>query len=114
MATNQSPQSTKLYGNTIISYSNYYNNRNRSQERTLVNANEVSSTSMSGILEDTTAHKNVFRKPPTTSSGIELMPQEFQYFRKHRLILNLVFRIMLHFILRIQVARRTLQIHPRA
>lgn len=36
---------------------------------------------------DTTAPKNVFRKPPTTSSGIGLRPQEFQYFGKHRLIL---------------------------
>jgi hypothetical protein len=36
---------------------------------------------------DTTAPRNVFRKAPTTSSGIELRPQEFQYFGKHRLIL---------------------------
>ena len=30
---------------------------------------------------------NIFRKPPTTSSGLQLRPQEFQYFGQHRLIL---------------------------
>lgn len=30
---------------------------------------------------------NVFRKPPTSSSGLQLRPQEFQYFGKHRIIL---------------------------
>ena len=30
---------------------------------------------------------NVFKKPPTSSSGLQLRPQEFQYFGKHRLIL---------------------------
>ncbi|MFN8242333.1 MAG: DUF4249 family protein [Bacteroidales bacterium] len=30
---------------------------------------------------------NVFRKPPTTASGLQLRPQEFQYFGLHRLIL---------------------------
>jgi hypothetical protein len=30
---------------------------------------------------------NRFRKPPTTSSGLELRPMEFQYYGKHRLIL---------------------------
>jgi hypothetical protein len=30
---------------------------------------------------------NRFRKAPTTASGLELMPMEFQYFGKHRLIL---------------------------
>ena len=43
---------SKLYGNTIISYSNYYNNRNRSSERTLINPNFVSSNSMSGVFEN--------------------------------------------------------------
>jgi ferric enterobactin receptor len=43
---------SKLYGNTIFSYSNYYNNRNRSSERTLINPNDVSSTSMSGVFEN--------------------------------------------------------------
>ena len=43
---------SKLYGNTIISYSNYYNKRNRSSERTLINPDDVSSTSMSGIFEN--------------------------------------------------------------
>jgi|WetSurMetagenome_2_1015567.scaffolds.fasta_scaffold03721_7 ferric enterobactin receptor len=42
---------SKLYGNTIISYSNYYNQRDRSQERTLINTDDISSTSMSGIFE---------------------------------------------------------------
>jgi ferric enterobactin receptor len=44
--------SSKLYGNTIFSYSNYYNKRNRSSERTLINPDDVSSTSMSGIFEN--------------------------------------------------------------
>jgi hypothetical protein len=30
---------------------------------------------------------NMFRKMPTTASGLQLRPQEFQYFGKHRLIL---------------------------
>jgi hypothetical protein len=30
---------------------------------------------------------NMFNKPPTTSSGLELRPMEFQYFGRHRLIL---------------------------
>jgi ferric enterobactin receptor len=42
----------KLYGNTILSYSNYYNNRNRSQERTLINPGDISSTSMNGVFEN--------------------------------------------------------------
>ena len=36
---------------------------------------------------DATPPGNRFRKMPTTASGIELRPQEFQYFGKHRLIL---------------------------
>jgi hypothetical protein len=44
--------SSKLYGNTIISYSNYYNKRNRSSERTLINPNDVTTTSMSGVFEN--------------------------------------------------------------
>jgi hypothetical protein len=36
---------------------------------------------------DDTPPGNIFRKPPTTSSGLQLRPQEFQYFGKHRLIL---------------------------
>jgi hypothetical protein len=43
---------SKLYGNTILSYSNYYNNRNRSSERTLFNPDDEASTNMSGIFED--------------------------------------------------------------
>lgn len=36
---------------------------------------------------DTTPPGNMFRKSPTTSSGLELRPQEFQYFGRHRIIL---------------------------
>jgi hypothetical protein len=36
---------------------------------------------------DSDMPKNIFRKMPTTASGIQLRPQEFQYFGKHRLIL---------------------------
>ncbi len=43
--------SSKLYGNTIVSYSNYFNIRNRSQERTLINSDNASSTQMNGIFE---------------------------------------------------------------
>jgi ferric enterobactin receptor len=44
---------SKLYGNTILSYSNYYNKRDRSQDRMLLNPNDTSSTSnMSGIFEN--------------------------------------------------------------
>ena len=44
--------SSKLYGNTIVSYSNYYNNRERSQERTLINTDYLTTTSLSGIFEN--------------------------------------------------------------
>lgn len=44
--------SPKFYGNTILSYSNYYSNRDRSQERTLTDASGSSSTIKSGILEN--------------------------------------------------------------
>jgi ferric enterobactin receptor len=44
--------SSKLYGNTILSYSNYYNIRNRSQERTLINPDNVSFSGRSGVFED--------------------------------------------------------------
>jgi ferric enterobactin receptor len=43
---------TKLYGNTIISYSNYYNNRDRSSERTFINPGDITATSMSGVFEN--------------------------------------------------------------
>ena len=43
---------SKLYGNTIFSYSNYYNNRENSSERTLINPNAISSTSNSGVFEN--------------------------------------------------------------
>lgn len=36
---------------------------------------------------DSTRTGNIFKKPPTTASGIQLRPQEFQYFGRHRLIL---------------------------
>ena len=44
--------SPKFYGNTILSYSNYYSNRDRSQERTLTDANGTSTTIKSGVLEN--------------------------------------------------------------
>ncbi|MFN8242073.1 MAG: TonB-dependent receptor, partial [Bacteroidales bacterium] len=43
---------SRLYGNTILSYSNYYNFRNRSQDRMLVDPDNNSTTSRSGIFED--------------------------------------------------------------
>lgn len=43
---------SKLYGNTILSYSNYYSHRDRSQDRTMFNTNNESSTSRSGLLEN--------------------------------------------------------------
>jgi hypothetical protein len=36
---------------------------------------------------DNTPPGNMFRKPPTTSSGTEIQSMEFQYYGKHRLIL---------------------------
>jgi hypothetical protein len=36
---------------------------------------------------DGTPPGNIFKKPPTSSSGLQLRPQEFQYFGRHRLIL---------------------------
>jgi ferric enterobactin receptor len=44
--------SPNFYGNTIISYSNYYSNRDRSQQRTITDASGASSTFKSGILEN--------------------------------------------------------------
>jgi ferric enterobactin receptor len=43
---------SKLYGNTILSYSNYYNKRDRSSERTLIRPDDETTTNMSGIFED--------------------------------------------------------------
>jgi ferric enterobactin receptor len=43
---------SKLYGNTIFSYSNYYNNRENSSERTLINPDAISSTSNNGVFEN--------------------------------------------------------------
>ena len=43
---------SKLYGNTILSYSNYYNQRDRSSERTLINPDDEATTNMNGIFED--------------------------------------------------------------
>jgi hypothetical protein len=34
-----------------------------------------------------TAPANIFRKAPTSASGLQLRPQEFQYFGRHRIIL---------------------------
>jgi hypothetical protein len=36
---------------------------------------------------DSTRPNFIFRERPTTASGLELRPQEFQYFGKHRIIL---------------------------
>jgi ferric enterobactin receptor len=43
---------SKLYGNTILSYSNYYSHRDRSQDRTLLDENSMSQTNKNGILEN--------------------------------------------------------------
>jgi hypothetical protein len=43
--------SDKLYGNTILSYSNYYSDRDRSQERTSVNEDDETITTRIGIIE---------------------------------------------------------------
>jgi ferric enterobactin receptor len=42
----------KLYGNSILSYSNYYSDRNRSQERTMTDDDGVTTTTNSGIFEN--------------------------------------------------------------
>ncbi|OFX41868.1 MAG: hypothetical protein A2X08_14130 [Bacteroidetes bacterium GWA2_32_17] len=42
----------KLYGNTIVSYSNYYSDRNRSQERTLTNSSGEETTTSNGVFEN--------------------------------------------------------------
>lgn len=44
--------SDKLYGTTIASYSNYFSDRDRSSERTLVNSSGESTTSNEGIFEN--------------------------------------------------------------
>ncbi|MCX6257948.1 MAG: TonB-dependent receptor [Bacteroidia bacterium] len=42
----------KLYGNTILSYSNYYSNRDRSQERTVTSTSGETTTSNNGVFEN--------------------------------------------------------------
>jgi ferric enterobactin receptor len=42
----------KLYGNTILSYSNYYSDRDRSQERSLTNSSGETTTTKTGIFEN--------------------------------------------------------------
>lgn len=42
----------KLYGNTILSYSNYYSDRNRSMERTMTNSSGEETTTRNGIFEN--------------------------------------------------------------
>ena len=44
--------SSKLYGNTVISYSNYYSDRDRSQERTMTNSAGEETTSSTGLFEN--------------------------------------------------------------
>jgi len=43
---------SKLYGNTFLSYSNYYSHRDRTQNGTIFNSNNESRTSRNGILEN--------------------------------------------------------------
>jgi ferric enterobactin receptor len=43
---------SKLYGNTILSYSNYYSHRDRTQNGTIFDSNNESRTSRNGILEN--------------------------------------------------------------
>lgn len=42
----------KFYSNTILSYSNYYSDRDRSQERTVTDSDGVETTSSNGIFEN--------------------------------------------------------------
>ncbi len=42
----------KFYGNTILSYSNYYSDRDRSQERSLTNSSGETTTTKNGIFEN--------------------------------------------------------------
>jgi ferric enterobactin receptor len=58
---------SRLYGNTIISYSNYFNNRNRSQERTVVDANDITSTTRNGVFEDNDMKDYSFKSDYTYS-----------------------------------------------
>lgn len=44
--------SDKFYGNTLLSYSNFYSNRDRSTERTSTDANGESATVSNGVFED--------------------------------------------------------------
>jgi ferric enterobactin receptor len=44
--------SEKFYGNTIVSYSNYYSDRDKSQERTVTNSSGNETTTSSGIFEN--------------------------------------------------------------
>jgi ferric enterobactin receptor len=43
---------SKLYGNTILSYSNFYSNRDRTQDGTMIDSNNVSQVNKTGILEN--------------------------------------------------------------
>jgi hypothetical protein len=43
---------SKFYGNTIISYSNYYNNRDRSSENSFINPDHEARVNMSGVFEN--------------------------------------------------------------
>ena len=42
----------KLYGNTIVSYSNYFSDRDRSQERTMTNPSGETTTNSEGVFEN--------------------------------------------------------------
>jgi hypothetical protein len=43
---------SKLYGNTVLSYSNYYSHRDRSQDRTIIDENNETKITKNGILEN--------------------------------------------------------------
>lgn len=59
---------SKLYGNTILSYSNYYNDRNRSSERTLINP-EGNSTNMNGVFENNDLKDYSFKSDYQVEAG---------------------------------------------
>lgn len=42
----------RFYGNTIVSYSNFYSDRDRSQERTVTDASGIETTTKNGIFEN--------------------------------------------------------------
>jgi hypothetical protein len=51
----------KLYGSTIISYSNYFSNRDRTQERNSVNNDDETITTKMGVIEDNNLNDYSFK-----------------------------------------------------